>query len=113
MEEVSGQDVEDRDGVSVWCYDGACGVCDSEWCEHHCHTLDDQVKVETGFAARGTAALGLAVWASIGAWQTVGDFGWSEMTTLAVRVLLVGMFWAVSGFVIRGLVGFVKKEEVE
>lgn len=110
---MSGQDVEDRDGVSVWCYDGSCGVCDSDWCEHHCHEVDDKVRVEAGFAARGLGVFGLVLWSTIAAWGVVDGLGWSGLSELALKALVGVLLWATGGFVVRGLVGFKTDEEGE
>lgn len=110
---MSGQDVEDRDGVSVWCYDGSCNVCDADWCEHHCHHgVDAKVRKDADFAARGVAAMGLAAWSVIGAWQTVDGMDWPGLVEWSVKFLAAVLLWAAGGFVVRGLVGF-KKEEGE
>lgn len=112
---MSGQDAQEwRDDVSIWCYDGACETCDDGGCEHHCHHgVDGRVRRDADFATRGLTAVGLVVWASIGAVQTLDGLEWSAMTKWAVKILAVLLLWTAGGFVVRGLVGFKKDEEGE
>jgi hypothetical protein len=95
-------DEKERDDVSVWCYDGMCGQCEDERCEHHCHEVDDVLHEQAHFIARFIAIQGLGVGTSVALWAQI-PADWPGLTRFGVKVFVVMAVYAVTVYVGKGM----------
>jgi len=95
-------DSGEREDTSIWCYDGACGACEDQWCEHDCHYEDDDGTPSRAAFIVGRLISSVAVTlfgaaAVVGIWHKAIPLlppmpPLTELTVKGLALLLIGAF---------------------